>query len=116
MGVDTIVPCMACAPCYDFIFYSQTIQKLFDGAISKESLKNELHVWRKTQLRDEALTKIKRGNGRDDFNKRSFDVLGIKVYFDQNVLSLYAQDEEIKSKIDHLKESGKFVFFIVHRI
>lgn len=111
MGADNIVPCMECAPCYDFIFYSQTIQKVFDGAISKESLKNELHVWRKTQLRDEALTNIKRGNSREDFNKRPFDASGTKVYFDQNVLSLYAQDEEIKSKIDHLKESGKFIFF-----
>lgn len=111
IGTDNIVPCMECAPCYDFIFYSQTTQKWIDGSISEESLKNELHAWRKTQLRDEALTKIKRGNSRNDFNKRPFEVSGTKVYLDQNVLSLYAQDEAVKSKINHLKESCKFIFF-----
>ena len=35
MGASNINPCRECAPCYDFIFYSQTLQKVLDAAIAQ---------------------------------------------------------------------------------
>lgn len=111
MGASEIVPCMECAPCYDFIFYSQTMQKFFSGVLTKKSLNDELHIWKKTQLRDEALTKIRGENSQYDFNKKPFKTSGTKIYLDQNILSLYAQDEKIKSALNNFCDRGTFCFF-----
>lgn len=111
MGVDSIIPCMECAPCYDFIFYSQTFQKLLDGSISKKDLEGELHMWKKTQLRDDALTGMRRPLTLNDFNKTPANITGVKVYLDQNILSDYAKEKDIKNNIDNLKLNGEMIFF-----
>lgn len=111
MGASNINPCMGCAPCYDFIFYSQTLQKVLDGVLSKEELKRELHIWRKAQLADDALTKMREGVSNNDFNKVPVELVGTKIYLDQNALSLYAQCNDVKKRLDDLNLDENINFF-----
>lgn len=111
MGASNISPCMECAPCYDFIFYSKTLKKVCDGVLSNDKLERELHIWRKTQLRDEALTYMREGINKNDFNKVPVELLGAKIYLDQNVLSLYAQCSDITNRLDDLNSGVNFNFF-----
>lgn len=111
MNAIGITPCMECAPCYDFLFYSQTLDKVRCNTISNDALKHELHIWKKTQLRDEALTHLNHNPKQSDFNKSKVNINGFKVYLDQNLLSEYAKDSTLRNRVNNLKTAKKVTFY-----
>lgn len=111
MNAGDITPCMECAPCYDFLFYREKLYQIRMNKISNEGLRLELLAWKKTQLRDEALTHMKYELQPTDFNKKKTIITGIKVYFDQNTLSDYAKEPETRKQIDLLKTKNNLSFY-----
>lgn len=111
LGADNITPCTECAPCHDFIFYSNTLKKVLNHAITAEALVRELHEWKKVQLTDKVLTHMHAILSKDDFNKVQTELTGIKIYLDQNVLSEYTENEKTKEIIKNLKSKKDVSFF-----
>jgi hypothetical protein len=111
---DSTRPCMNCKSCHDFSFYLRTFMEVKNGC-SKEYLGNQLHHWKEFQLVDEALTFImKESITENDFKAIPVSITGIKVYFDQNILSDYAKNEDIKNKILELKGDISFFYSPSH--
>lgn len=111
MNALDIVPCMECGACLDFLFYMQTLDKVMKNELSNENLKHELQTWKKAQLTDQALIHMNYELKQEDFNKSPTNITGIKVYLDQNILSQYAKEPELKSRLNELKNNRELSFY-----
>lgn len=111
MDATNITPCLECAPCYDYLFYYGTLIKYHNKTLSPENLKHELHQWKKTQLRDAVLDRMEYSLQKEDFNAVNYSLAGVKVYFDQNVLSECAKSEPLQFKVNCLSYNNNLSFY-----
>jgi predicted nucleic acid-binding protein len=99
-----VEPCLSCASCYDYIFYSNLLRKIGkQNKIDLKALEVELHTWKKTQLQDDVLTSLKQSNG-SNFSYEKYSPKRKVVYFDQNMLSDYDDNVLVYQEINRVKE------------
>ncbi|RBP79093.1 hypothetical protein EBI01_20265 [Marinomonas rhizomae] len=108
-----IIPCMECPYCYDYIFYNETLTDLSgEREIDRDSLREKLHVWKKTKKRDDALYAI--NNGESIFNYSEYEAEREVIYFDQNMLSDYDQKKIVFDQVSELKKKYDFCYSPSH--
>lgn len=103
--------CRDCASCYDYFFFSRTFDDFASGRDKdKEKLRISLHEWKKTQLRDEALTWLSHPRSAIDFNYEVFSTDDHLVYLDQNLVSDYSNDGNFHKVIEEIKAARGITF------
>lgn len=101
---EPVEPCFSCAYCYDYMFYECLLRKVENQKIDLKALEVELHSWKKVQYQDDILTSLMRSKG-SDFAYKKYSPERKVVYFDQNMLSDYDNNESVYNEINVLKNS-----------
>lgn len=95
---------------YDYLKYSSLFDMfVITNQITLEKLKQELNLYKKAQLDDQAAEAVKK-SGKREFGARIVEPSKRTIYLDQNMLSDYSNSFDIAEKMKCLKKHYDFCY------
>jgi hypothetical protein len=101
--------CMNCVICYDLYFHMELLDGLFSEKVTLKEARQRIQAWKYSKYTDFANKSLKDA-GRGKFARTPATTSKNIIYPDQNIFSLFVNNEEVRENILRIKSNGSIQF------